>query len=91
MYIKILSFKSVRDKEHIEIIELYAGEMEFNELAQKLGTSTRTPYTHIHQHNDAVKRSGFCAFCRRVGGEFENKQVFKRKEVCLVDQRKHVF
>lgn len=53
MYIKLLSFKSVRDKEHFEIIALYAGEIGFNELTQKLGRSTRTPYTHVHRHNDA--------------------------------------
>jgi len=64
LYIRILSFKSVKDKENVEIIELYAGEMEFNELAQKLGRSTRTPYTHVHRHNDAVKRSGLCALSK---------------------------
>lgn len=63
------SFKSVGDKEHIEIVSLYAGGMGYKEIVEKLKRSTRTPYTHVHKHNDAVKRSGFCAICRRELGE----------------------
>jgi hypothetical protein len=70
------SFETVGDKQHIEIIRLYAEEGKgFNLIAEELGRSSRTPYTHVHKHNDAVNRSGFCAICRRAGGQYSGEVV----------------
>ena len=71
------SFKSVGDKEHLEIVSLYAEGLGYNKLSEKLGRSTKTVHSHVHKHNDAVNRSGFCATCRRAGGEYSG-QVVKR-------------
>lgn len=73
-------FKSVGDKEHMEIIELYAQGLGYQAIADKLGRSTRTPYEHVHRHNRAVKRSGFCAICKRAGGPYVNDAVTKTKK-----------
>jgi hypothetical protein len=41
------TFKTVRDKEHAEIIRLYIEEeMGMPQIAQKLDRSTRTPHSH---------------------------------------------
>jgi len=61
------TFKTVSDKEHSEIIGLYIEGLGMGGIAKKLGRSSRTPLEHIHKHNDAVSRSGFCAFCKRIG------------------------
>ena len=69
------SFKSVSEKEHIEIVSMYANGIGYNVIAEKLGCSTH--YTPIHRHNNAIKRAGFCVVCRRAGGKNENKFVKK--------------
>lgn len=70
------SFKTVSDKEHAQIIEFYLTEgMGMNQIADKLGRSTRTPHEHIHTHNEAVERSGFCPLCKRVGAGFFDKKA----------------
>lgn len=74
------TFKSIGDKEHLEIISLYADEGKgYNKIAEELGRSSRTPYTQVHKHNDAVNSSGFCVICRRAGGTHENEIVSRRK------------
>jgi len=62
-------FKSVGDKEHCKIIELYVNGLGYDKIGEQIGRSSRTPYTHVERHNAAVERSGFCATCRRFGGE----------------------
>jgi hypothetical protein len=71
------TFKSVGDKEHLEIVALYAEGHGYNKIHEKLSRSTKTVFEHVHKHNDAVNRSGFCATCRRAGGEYSG-QVVKR-------------
>jgi hypothetical protein len=71
------TFKSIGDREHLEIMELYAEGYGYNKIHDKLGRSTKSLHDHIHKHNDAVNRSGFCAICRRAGGEYPG-QVVKR-------------
>ena len=72
------TFNSIDNKQHVEIVALYSQGLGYNKIAEKLERSTRTPYTHVHKHNNAVKRSGFCPMCRRAGGEYENKVVVKK-------------
>jgi len=67
------TFKTVGDKEHVEMVRLYVEEaLGMTDIAEKLGRSSRTPHTHIHAHNQAVGRSGFCAACKRVGSKYQS-------------------
>ena len=71
------TYKSVGDKEHTEIIDLYIKGVGIMDISEKLGRSSRTPHTHIKKHNEAVDRSGFCAACKRVGSEYLNKKAVR--------------
>jgi len=67
------TFKTLSDSEHAEVIRLYVEELlSTRKIAERLGRSTRTPVQHIHMHDDAVRRSGFCPACRRAGSPFES-------------------
>ena len=74
------SFKSVGDNEHLEIVSLYVEGNGYNKIHEKLNRSTKTIFEHIHKHNDAVNRSGFCAVCRRAGGEYSGQVAKRRKK-----------
>jgi len=69
------TFKSIGDKEHMQIMELYASGLGYNKIHEQLNRSTKSLSDHIHKHNNAVERSGFCATCRRAGGEYSGKIV----------------
>jgi hypothetical protein len=71
---------TIGDKEHMQIMELYAEGYGYNKIHDKLGRSTKSLHDHIHKHNNAVNRSGFCAICRRAGGDYVNKVVSRRKD-----------
>ena len=73
------TFKTIGDTEHMKIMELYASGFGYNKIHEQLNRSTKSLRDHIHKHNDAVNRSGFCAVCRRAGGENENKLVSRGK------------
>jgi hypothetical protein len=70
-------YRTIGDPEHLEIMKLYAKGLSYNKLSEQLNRSTKSLSDHIHKHNSAVKRSGFCPICRRAGGEFSG-QVVKR-------------
>jgi hypothetical protein len=69
------TYKSIGDKEHLEIISLYAAGLGYNKLSGKLGRSTKSLHDHVTKHNDSVERSGFCAICKRAEGEYSCKAV----------------
>jgi len=69
------TFKTIGDKEHMQIMELYAEGLGYNKIHERLNRSTKSLSDHIHKHNNAVNRSGFCATCRRAGGEYSGKVV----------------
>jgi len=69
------TFKSIGDKEHMQIMELYASGLGYNKIHERLNRSTKSLHDHIHKHNDSVNRSGFCAICRRAGGKHSGKIV----------------
>jgi hypothetical protein len=74
------SFKTVSDKEHSQMIELYlVDNLGMEKIAAKLGRSTRTPHEHIGSHNEAVARSGFCPVCKRAGSSCYDKQAVRHK------------
>jgi len=73
-------YKSVGDREHTDIIEMYAGQnLGMLTVAHKLTRSTRTISEHVKKHNQAVERSGFCAACKRAGSEFFDKKGVRHK------------
>jgi hypothetical protein len=69
------TFKSIGDKEHLELAFLYAFGLGYNKLSGILGRSTKSLYDHLIKHNSAVKRSGFCAICKRTEGKYSCKAV----------------
>lgn len=70
------TFKTVGDKEHAEMIRLYAEEgLGLNKIAEMLERSSRTPLMQIQRHNRAVERGGFCPACRRAGSNLESQQA----------------
>jgi len=71
------TFKTIGPKEHMQIMELYAEGLGYNKIHEQLNRSTKSLSDHIHKHNNAVNRSGFCAVCRRAGGEYSGN-VIKR-------------
>lgn len=67
------TFKTVGDKEHAEIIQLYVEDaLSMEAIGKKLKRSPRTTNTHIRAHNQAVMRGGFCAACKRAGSPYHN-------------------
>jgi hypothetical protein len=67
------AFKTVGDPEHAEIIKLYVDlGLSMNKIAEKLGRSSRVPFTIIHKHNSSVEGAGFCPACRRVKIGFDS-------------------
>jgi len=73
------TFKSIGDKEHMQIMELYAGGLGYNKIHEQLNRSTKALHDHVKKHNSAVERSGFCAICRRAGGEYSGQVVSRGK------------
>jgi len=72
------TYKTVGDKEHTEIIELYMSEnLSMVKIGEKLNRSARTAKMHIDSHNAAVKRAGFCAPCKRVDSSYFNRDAHK--------------
>lgn len=75
------SFKTVGDREHANIIKPYIEEaLSMDKIAQKLERSTKTVYTHIHNHNRAIARSGFCSSCKRAESTYY-KLIAERRKV----------
>lgn len=68
------TFQTVSDMEHSEMIRLYVEEnLGYVKIAEKLGRSTRTVHVHVHKHNEAVERNGYCMACRRVKSLLESR------------------
>jgi len=74
------SFKTVSDKEHVEIIRLYVEEnLGMTKIGEKIGRSGKTTMDHVHKHNGSIVRSGFCPSCQRVGSPFQ-KRIARKGE-----------
>jgi len=74
------SFKTVSDKEHVEIIRLYVEEnLGMTKIAEQIGRSGKTTMDHVHKHNSSVERSGFCPSCKRTGSPFQ-KRIARKGE-----------
>ena len=74
------TFKGVTSKEYSEIIAKYVeGNVGMATLAKELGRSSRTIMQHIHNHNSAIERSGFCPNCKKAGGQHQNRKAERKK------------
>jgi hypothetical protein len=70
------TYRTVGDKEHAEMIRLYAEDnLSMDQISKKLGRSSRTPMVHVNSHNAAVKRSGFFAACKRAQSVHANLEI----------------
>jgi hypothetical protein len=69
------TFTTIGDKEHTQIMDLYASGLGYNKIHLQLNRSTKSLSDHIHKHNNSVQRSGFCAVCRRADGKYSGKVV----------------
>ena len=69
------TFKTIGDKEHTEIIQLYASGLSINKISKQIGRSTKSIKDHIDSHNLSVDRSAFCPACRRVHSNLEGKKA----------------
>lgn len=68
-------YHTVGDREHAEIIMAYAGGRSMVQIAKEKERSSGTIKLHVHKHDDAVERSGFCPACRRVKCEYASVKV----------------
>ena len=59
-------YKTVGDKEHIQIVEGYHNGESMNKLADRLGRSTKTISDHVHGHDKEVLKGGFCSVCKKL-------------------------
>lgn len=71
------TFTTVGDREHGELIEMYASGKSMMEIAEVTKRSSGTVGSHIHKHDDAVERSGFCPRCRRIKNQHTKVKVFR--------------
>ena len=70
---------TIGDKEHGQIITLYAEGLSMNKISKQLGRSTKSIKDHIDSHNLSVERSTFCPACRRVHSSLEEKKTDRIK------------
>jgi hypothetical protein len=66
----------VGDYEHVRIIKarIETG-LGMNELAEKLGRSSRTIHKHITLHSNMVRTMAECDMCARVDSEYKRRQT----------------
>lgn len=70
------AYKTVGDKEHTQIITLYADEnLSMDKIGKKLGRSARTPKLHIDSHNENVRKCGVCSICKRTQSKYATLEV----------------
>jgi len=78
------TYKTVGDKEHAEIIRLWVEDrLSMVKIGVRLHRSSRTPMIHIDAHNQAVRRSGFCASCKRVGSPYFDKEATREEPIVV--------
>jgi len=66
-------YKTIGDAEHAEIIEMYVEQgYSMAEIAEKIGRSTQTIFSHINRHTRDVQRLGYCPRCRRAGSKLQS-------------------
>lgn len=71
------TFKTVGDKEHSEIVQMYCEGLGMQSIADQKSRSTRTISEHVRAHNGAVKRAGFCPSCKRTNSQLFNREAYR--------------
>jgi len=74
------TYQTVTPKEHSEIVQLYSEGLSMAKIGEKLERSSKTVSDHVHAHDNAVRRSGFCPQCRSVKAEHANKPTRDKKQ-----------
>lgn len=72
-------YKTVGDKEHVEIVTRYHEGESMNKLSEKMGRSTKTISDHVHGHDKEVAKSGFCRVCKKLRSELSDRLARERK------------
>jgi hypothetical protein len=73
------TFKTVGDKEHLEIVRLLVEEnLGMVQIGEQLCRSSKTISDHIYFHNRAIERSGFCPRCKRASGAYESEKAERK-------------
>lgn len=57
----------IGDEEHVRIITLTVKDgLSMEKIGEKLKRSKSTVHKHVHEHDEAIVRSGFCPRCQRA-------------------------
>jgi hypothetical protein len=73
-------FLTVGDSEHGTIIEAYVSGLSMDKVSKQTRRSAHTISEHIHKHDEAVERSGFCPICQRIKSQFVNAKILRSVE-----------
>jgi len=65
----------VGDLQHAQMIQMRQDGFNYREISEALKVSKSTPWTHIHAHNEEVRRTGSCSRCRRAKSPLVDKIV----------------
>jgi len=74
------TYQTVTAKEHSKIVQLYSEGLSMMKVGEKLERSSKTISDHVHAHDNAVRRSGFCPQCRSIEGALGNKLTRTKKK-----------
>ena len=70
------TFKTVGDKEHLEIVRLLIEEnLGMVQIGEQMGRSSKTISDHLRFHNRAVELHHFCPRCKRANGIYADKKA----------------
>jgi hypothetical protein len=69
---------TVSDFEHLRLVALYSELRSMQKVAKTLSRSPSTVNKQITEHDDEVKKSGYCSACKRVRGALQKVTLVKR-------------
>jgi len=71
------TFFTVSDQEHGTLLEMYASGLSMSKVSKRAERSSKTVSEHLHKHDEAVERSGFCPVCQRIKGQYVSNKVLR--------------
>jgi len=63
------------DYEHRDIIGYRREGLSMHKIANEVHRSSKTVSDHIHNHNEQVRKRGYCVRCRRIKGPLDAVEV----------------
>jgi hypothetical protein len=75
------TFLTVGDSEHGAIIEAYASGLSMDKVSKHTRRSAHTISEHVHKHDEAVERSGFCPICQRIKSQHANSKILRTVKI----------